>query len=86
MSTGPVAGDGATGPGGSRAVEEAGHPDVVLCPGGPMLLRGDHVVTDEEGRRHRTTRPVSAVCRCGKSAIKPWCDGTHKVLPPRARP
>jgi CDGSH-type Zn-finger protein len=51
-----------------------------------MLLRGAHVVEDDEGVEHRTHRPVSAVCRCGKSASKPWCDGTHKVLPPRQRP
>ncbi|MFC4785261.1 CDGSH iron-sulfur domain-containing protein [Nocardioides sp. MAHUQ-72] len=62
------------------------HPDVVICPGGPLLLRGDHVVQDDQGRTHRTTRPVSAVCRCGKSAAQPWCDGTHKVLPAKARP
>ncbi len=60
--------------------------DVELCPGGPMLLRGEHVVLDEEGVPHPTTRPVSAVCRCGKSASKPWCDGTHKLLPPKLRP
>ena len=56
-------------------------PDVVLCPGGPMLLRGHHVVADEQGVEHHTVRPVSAVCRCGKSAAKPWCDGTHKLIP-----
>lgn len=61
------------------------HPDVILCPGGPLLLRGDHVVQDEDGTEHRTTRPVSAVCRCGSSAIKPWCDGTHKVLQQREK-
>ena len=61
-------------------------PDVLLCPGGPMLLRGRHVVTDDDGVQHETTRPVSAVCRCGKSASKPWCDGTHKVLPAKLRP
>ena len=63
------------------------HPDVVLCPGGPMLLRGRRrTVQDAEGRVHVTTRPVSAVCRCGKSATKPWCDGTHKVIPEKNRP
>ena len=41
------------------------HPDVILCPDGPMLLRGEHVIEDEDGNEHRTTRPVSAVCRCG---------------------
>lgn len=60
------------------------HPDIVLCPGGPMLLRGDHVIQDEDGNEHETTRPVSAVCRCGKSQIKPWCDGTHKFLRKRS--
>ncbi len=54
-------------------------PEVVLCPDGPMLLRGDHVVVDDDGREHRTHRPVSAVCRCGHTATAPWCDGTHKV-------
>ena len=53
-------------------------PDVVLCPNGPALLRGDHLVEDEEGRLHATTRPVSAVCLCGHTATSP-CDGTHKV-------
>lgn len=53
--------------------------DIVLCPGGPMLLRGEHVVLDEDGREHATTRPVSAVCRCGLSARTPWCDGSHKL-------
>jgi CDGSH-type Zn-finger protein len=52
------------------------HPDVILCPGGPMLVR-DHP---------DSSRPVAAVCRCEKSASFPWCDGTHKVLPPDLRP
>lgn len=58
--------------------------DVLLCPGGPMLVRGHQRVLDDEGEEHVTTRPVSAVCRCGHSASAPWCDGTHKVA--RARP
>ena len=66
--------------------EQYEHPTVVLCPGGPMLLRGDHVVEDADGRRHRTSRPVSAVCRCGRSGNPPWCDATHRELPPELRP
>ena len=67
-------------------VRSQGQADIVLCPGGPMLVRGDHVIEDDEGNSHATTRPVSAVCRCGKSAVKPWCDGTHKLLPRKLRP
>lgn len=59
------------------------HPDVVVCPDGPVLIRGDHVVEASDGSRHRTTRPISAVCRCGKTQRAPWCDGTHQVLPRR---
>ncbi|MEJ7634222.1 CDGSH iron-sulfur domain-containing protein [Aeromicrobium sp.] len=62
------------------------HPDVILCPGGPMLIRGDRLIEDADGVMHRTERPITAVCRCGKSASQPWCDGTHKVLPARDRP
>lgn len=65
---------------------ESRAPDVVLCPGGPLLLRGAHVVEAADGGVHETRRPVSAICRCGKSAIQPWCDGTHKSLPADARP
>lgn len=68
---------------GPEAVE---HPTVVLCAGGPMLLRGTHVVEDADGVQHRTTRPISAVCRCGKSSSQPWCDGTHKLIPAKNRP
>ena len=61
-------------------------PAVELCPGGPMLVRGELVVRDEDGVEHTTRRPVTAVCRCGKSSLRPWCDGTHKELPPKLRP
>ncbi|MBZ5739164.1 CDGSH iron-sulfur domain-containing protein [Nocardioides mangrovi] len=62
------------------------HPETIVCPGGPLLLRGRHVVTGRDGETHETTRPVTAVCRCDRSALFPWCDGTHKVLPERLRP
>ena len=63
------------------------HPDVVLCPAGPLLLRGrGRRVQDAEGEVHVTTRPVSAVCRCKRSQDLPWCDGTHQLLPPDKRP
>ena len=59
--------------------------DVVvrLVPDGPMLVRGADTVQDENGQEHEVTRPVVAVCACGKSARKPWCDSTHKAIPDR---
>ena len=57
------------------------HPDVVLVPDGPMLVRGITSVQDVQGAVHPVERPVVAVCRCLKSSRLPWCDGTHKVIP-----
>lgn len=61
------------------------HATVVLCPAGPMLLRGKHEILDADGKIHHTVRPVSAVCMCDRSATKPWCDGTHRLLAASAR-
>jgi CDGSH-type Zn-finger protein len=54
---------------------------VRVCPGGPLLVRGADTVRDEAGEEHEVTRPVVALCACGKSARKPWCDSTHKSIP-----
>ncbi len=59
--------------------------DVVVrqVPDGPLLVRGADTIQDENGEEHEVTRPVVAVCACGKSARKPWCDSTHKSIPDR---
>lgn len=65
----------------ARRDRERDRPDIVLCPDGPMLVRGPAVIEDAEGDRHATDRPVCAVCRCGRTSRHPWCDGTHQLLP-----
>ena len=53
---------------------------------GPLLVRGRLRLIDEEGREVFTRRRINALCRCGRSAVQPFCDGTHKIVPfsPRA--
>jgi len=53
---------------------------------GPLLVRGRLRLLDEEGHEVSTRRRVNALCRCGRSAVQPFCDGTHKIVPfsPRA--
>jgi CDGSH-type Zn-finger protein len=50
-----------------------------------LLVRGADVVVDDDGVEHAVRRPVVAVCACGKSARKPWCDATHKSIRDDAR-
>lgn len=53
------------------------------CADGPVLVRGADVVIDDEGLRHEVTRPVVALCTCGRSSLAPWCDATHKAARPQ---
>jgi len=52
---------------------------VTLCPDGPLLLRGPATLLGPDGQPLPRSRNVVALCRCGGSAIKPLCDGTHKI-------
>ncbi|MET0861461.1 MAG: CDGSH iron-sulfur domain-containing protein [Microbacterium sp.] len=54
-------------------------PTVTAYPDGPLIVRGDVDLVDENGESLRQSRHTVALCRCGASAIKPWCDGTHKI-------
>ena len=58
----------------------AGSASLVLCPDGPILVRGDFDVTTPSGDPVPRQRKTVALCRCGASAIKPYCDGTHKMI------
>ena len=56
---------------------EEAHVRMEVTPGGPLVLHGDvDVVHPDGGTETRTGR--SAFCRCGASANKPWCDGSHR--------
>ena len=51
---------------------------------GPFLVRGPVIVVDAEGSKFPSKRATVALCRCGGSTKKPFCDGTHSKLGFRA--
>jgi CDGSH-type Zn-finger protein len=51
---------------------------------GPLLVRGAVTFVTQDGTRIEPGRSTVALCRCGLSARKPFCDGTHKVAGFRA--
>ncbi|MCC4250306.1 MULTISPECIES: CDGSH iron-sulfur domain-containing protein [Microbacterium] len=53
-------------------------PRITAYPDGPLLVRGEVDLRDASGRSIPQHRRTVALCRCGLSAIKPFCDGTHK--------
>lgn len=44
---------------------------------GPYALEGPLPLTDADGNRFTLERDRIALCRCGQSSNKPFCDGTH---------
>lgn len=52
---------------------------ITAYPDGPLLLRGDVDLRTVDGEPIARKRRTVALCRCGLSAIKPFCDGTHKA-------
>jgi len=51
---------------------------------GPLLVRGPFTLTDQDGREIEVHARTIALCRCGRSAQKPFCDGMHKAVNWRA--
>ena len=60
--------------------------DVVITPyrDGPLLVRGPFTLTDQAGNAIEVGRRTVALCRCGKSRTRPFCDGTHQLIRFRA--
>jgi CDGSH-type Zn-finger protein len=44
---------------------------------GPYLVTGPATLIDVDGNETKLDRKTVALCRCGGSQNKPFCDGTH---------
>jgi CDGSH-type Zn-finger protein len=44
---------------------------------GPLLVQGEVELLDSEGNQFKLAGENTALCRCGGSGRKPFCDGTH---------
>ena len=53
--------------------------DVTITPTDkrPYLIQGNVALLDAEGNRFEAGDTI-ALCRCGQSNTKPFCDGTHE--------
>jgi CDGSH-type Zn-finger protein/uncharacterized Fe-S cluster protein YjdI len=67
---------GAVGEKGQALKETGGKLEVRLIPDGPLMLSGHFVIRAGSGRKAWHGNNV-ALCRCGASNNKPFCDGSH---------
>ena len=47
---------------------------------GPLIVEGLVELFDTDGNRIAVDKPRVALCRCGASSNKPFCDGTHSRI------
>ena len=53
-------------------------PTIKVRQNGSLLVDGDDVkLIDWNGNEYAVAKRPFALCRCGQSARKPFCDGTH---------
>jgi uncharacterized Fe-S cluster protein YjdI len=69
---------GQVDPAATKVEETLPHQETIIeiLPNGPMLVRGYVTMKDKEGNEV-TKGPVTALCRCGATKNKPYCDGAH---------
>lgn len=46
-------------------------------PDGPYEVSGPLQIVDRDGQAIEAAAPKFYLCRCGHSASKPFCDGSH---------
>ena len=52
---------------------------IEVMPNGPLLVRTPSTIVHRDGTRHERPHTV-ALCRCGASKSKPYCDGSHSSI------
>ena len=54
--------------------------EIKASQNGPYVIMGSATYVDADGNEQTTPGTAIALCRCGQSSNKPFCDGTHKKV------
>lgn len=52
--------------------------NIKIRDNGPYIVEGEFTLTDAAGNSVPVKK--AALCRCGGSTMKPFCDGTHSKI------
>lgn len=53
---------------------------ITVRSNGPYLVKGPIDLVDADGKAFTVAQQTIALCRCGGSTNKPFCDGTHSSI------
>ncbi len=62
----------------SESSQPSAEVSIKIRENGPLVVSGPISVVDHEGNPIICDGANTAFCRCGLSAQKPFCDGTHR--------
>lgn len=62
-----------------NANHEENNVSIECAPNGPLIVRNLTSLKNSKGQSI-ASKDVMALCRCGQSANKPFCDGTHATI------
>ena len=62
----------------THEIMETQNVKATVLPNGPLMIEGNITVIKQDGTTD-IKEQKSFLCRCGHSANKPYCDGSHKA-------
>lgn len=51
--------------------------EITIKKNGPYVVSGTVTLLDADGTPYTDLKPIIALCRCGHSQNRPFCDGAH---------
>lgn len=61
----------------SKGRKKSKYARVQILKDGPALITGNFIIRDIHKKKIKIDHEVAAICRCGGSKKKPFCDGSH---------
>jgi CDGSH-type Zn-finger protein len=53
---------------------------IKMLPNGPLIVEGDFEILSADNTNMAEGKGKIALCRCGATASKPFCDGSHSKI------
>lgn len=64
----------------AKPKKKAKYARIQILKNGPALITGNFILRDPKKKKIKIGNEIAAICRCGASKKKPFCDGSHQTI------